>query len=492
MQLMTDNSTKTLINLTKQIYNGLTQAIEDGDTKEAAERLKQDDVISAQVKTETDARIQADSDEASARQTKDAELQTAIETEVTERKGADTSLQSNIDKEATTRASADTAINTKLDEIKKLSDLFYLDTPTGANGESDYNGQFINYFGRIKYKDIDINGEALPLASIDDQDWVKRAVRILNKRMINKQNNRGVAYCMGWFTPGTTWCILGACTANTSSTNSEGDPSYSNFIAFSYGAQSVRLFGTNNYVWSFGTLPLTSTVNNLINNAKTALETAYKNADTQLQTDITKAYQQADTNLSTTLTQAYTDADTALKTELEGKINAGQIVTTTGITTSNIIRSTAFAFSSSEKKQQGLVSGIDFSISYATFSNDAYIENNMYLKLQRDSETTSSSFVGRFSYIGNTPVYFAASNFNLVDTNNNISVFHPIFEVYNYSEVTDSYGYTTITFDLIYNRQFKVWSENTYTYETPVIACRTGERLQITKKVSLNKLAFNV
>ena len=323
MQLMTDNSTKTLINLTKQIYNGLTQAIEDGDTKEASERLKQDDVISAKVTAETDARIQADSDEAGTRQAKDAELQTAIETETSERKGADTSLQANIDKEATTRANADTAINTKLDAIKQLSDLFYLDTPTGAKGDANINGQFINYFGRIKNRDTDINGEALPISNIDDQDWVKRAVRILTKRMIDKQNNRGVGYCMGWFAPGTTWCILGSCSANASSTNSEGDPIYSNFIAFSYGAQSIRLFGTSNYIWSFDTLPLTSTVNTLINNAKTALETAYKNADTKLQTDITTAYQQADTNLSNTLTQAYADADTALKTELEGKIAGG-------------------------------------------------------------------------------------------------------------------------------------------------------------------------
>ena len=261
-------------------------------------------------------------------------LTTKLTTETNERKGADTSLQSNIDKEATTRASADTAINTKLDEIKKLSDLFYLDTPTGSKGEANINGQFINYFGRVKYKEIDINGEALPLSNIDDQDWVKRAVRILNKRMIDKQDNRGAAYCMGYFTPGSTWFILGSCTANTASTNSEGDPSYSNFIAFSYGAQSVRLFGTNQYVWSFDTLPLTSTVNALINNAKTALETAYKSADTQLQTDITTAYQQADTNLSNTLTQAYTDADTALRTELEGKIaEAG----TANITEQNLL-----------------------------------------------------------------------------------------------------------------------------------------------------------
>ena len=321
MQLMTDNSTKTLINLTKQIYNGLTQAIEDGDTKEAAERLRQDDVISAKVTAETDARIQADSDEATTRQAKDAELQTAIETEATERKGADTSLQSNIDKEATTRASADTAINTKLDPIKTLTDIFYMSTPVKAY-DSWAGAQPMHkpvWFGAITISDV--GGEASQIGGMDK--WSEIAVKKLYQKIKN-QGYTGVVQTFGNFYPAVCQPVYGMIWVSSNGKDFEdasGCPLYCQFISLTYGGDIMYRFGTKNGTWYFETIPTTKQVNTLISNAKTALETAYKNADTQLQTDITTAYQQADTNLSNTLTQAYTDADTALKTELETKIN---------------------------------------------------------------------------------------------------------------------------------------------------------------------------
>ena len=334
MQLMTDNSTKTLINLTKQIYNGLTQAIEDGDTKEAAERLKQDDVISAKVTAETDARIQADSDEATTRQTKDAELQTAIETETSERKGADTSLQSNIDKEATTRASADTAINTKLDPIKELIDTVFLGEIVKAYDKGMANNKYKPvYFGTVNYNDV-----GLGAAGNGDATWHKEAVKVLYTRLKDK-GYKGACLVWGAFQPAMYQWVIGSMSISTDGTYSEdasGYPTNCQFISLTYGGGTMYRFGTENDVWYFETIPTTTQVNTLISNAKTALETAYKNADTQLQTDITTAYQQADSNLSTTLTQAYTDADTALRTELEGKINSITANTTGLIETQNI------------------------------------------------------------------------------------------------------------------------------------------------------------
>lgn len=334
MQLMTDNSTKKLINLTKQIYNGLTQAIEDGDTKEAAERLRQDDVISAKVTEETDARIQADSDEATTRQQKDAELQKAIETETSNREAADKTLTDNITAEATVRANADIAINNKLDPVKTLIDTVFLGEIVKDHDKGMENNKYKPvFFGTVSHSHV-----GLGTAGDGNTKWHKEAVKVLYKRLKDK-GYKGAVYLWGFFQPAMYQWVLGSMSISTDSTYGEdasGYPICCQFISLTYGGETMYRFGTNNATWYFETIPTTTRVNTLISNAQKALETAYKNADSALsntlttayknadavlQTDITAAYQQADTDLSNTLTTAYTDADIALRTELEGKIN---------------------------------------------------------------------------------------------------------------------------------------------------------------------------
>ena len=242
--------------------------------------------------------------EISTRKSETSTLTTKLATETSERKGADTSLQANIDKEATARANADTAINNKLDPVKTLIDTVFLGEIVKDYDKGIENNNYKPvYFGTVHHSNVGLGTQG-----DGNTTWYKEAVKVLYTRLKNK-GYKGAVYLWGFFLPSTYQWVIGSILLSTSSTYSEeasGYPTYCQFIALTYGGNTMYRFGMNDGTWYFETIPTTTQVNTLISNAKTALETAYKNADTT----ITNAYKAADTTLSNTLTTAYTNADT--------------------------------------------------------------------------------------------------------------------------------------------------------------------------------------
>jgi hypothetical protein len=199
-------------------------------------------------------------------------LTTKLTTETSERKGADTSLQANINKEATARANADTAINTKLDPVKTLIDTVFLGEIVKDNDKGGENNKYKPvYFGTVNHSHV-----GLGTAGNGNTTWHKEAVKVLYTRLKDK-GYKGIAFLWGVFQPAQYQWVIGSMGISSDGTYSEdasgGYPTYCQFISLTYGGNTMYRFGMNAGTWYFETIPTTTQVNTLINDAKTALTT---------------------------------------------------------------------------------------------------------------------------------------------------------------------------------------------------------------------------